>query len=414
MLQQLGAALPPELLGQLGSRLGVDTNQVSECMGAVTPVVLGSLSKQASTPGGAEALFAQLSQAGGNNPLGSLIGALGNMGDSGGGGNPLAGMLGTLLSGAGGASGPSSPPPAAGASGGNPVASMLGTLLGGGGGAGSGSTSAGTGGGNPILGMLGTLLGGAGSAPPQRDPLTMLLGDKANTISATLSERLGFDVRPLLTLAVPMIAGVINRAIKSGNLNANNLQQFLASESSAVMQQSTNPKQEHLAKEVLAACDQADALRARFSDSEWAQVQQAPLAATYIVADASAALQDGAPRELGAASAAVLQAANQAQPISLLRIAFGAGLNQADFRDFTAQTTAAAQALAQLRSAMALVARHTPDERAAFGTLVVSAAEQAAAAVSEGGFMGIGGTRVNAAEQQALQQIREVCRDAED
>lgn len=408
MLQQLGAALPPELLGQLGSRLGVDTNQVSECMGAVTPVVLGSLSKQASTPGGAEALFAQLSQAGGNNALGSLIGALGGMGD-GGGGNPLAGMLGTLLGGAGGASAPSSTAPATGASGGNPLASMLGTLLGGAGGASPASAGADTGGGNPIFGMLGTLLGGAGSAPPQRDPLSMLLGDKANTISATLSERLGFDVRPLLTLAVPMIAGVINRAIKSGNLNANNLQQFLASESSAVAQQSANPNQERLTKEVLAACDQADALRARFSDSEWTQVQQAPLAATYIVAAASAALQDGAPRELGAASAAVLQAANQAKPISLLRIAFGAGLNQADFAAFKAQTPNTERALAQLSSAQALVARHTPDERAAFGALVLSAAEQAAAAVSEGGFLGIGGTRVNAAEQQVLQQIREIC-----
>ncbi|RRR74321.1 MAG: DUF937 domain-containing protein [Candidatus Viridilinea halotolerans] len=398
MLQQLTNALPPELLEQLGSRLGVDTNQVAEGMATVTPVVLGSLSKQANSPGGAEALFAQLSQAGGSNPLSSLIGALGSMGGAEG-GNPLAGMLGTLL---GGGGAPASPTPPAGApAGANPLMGMLGTML-------SSAGGADAAGGNPVLGMLGTLLGGAGGAPAQRDPMTILLGDKANTISASLSERLGFDVRPLLTLAVPMIAGVINRAIKSGSLNANSIQQFLASESADALQQTTNPQQAEVAQAVLAAGDQAEALQARFSPAEWKQVQQAPLATTYIIASANPTLKDGAARELGAASAAVLKAANQAKPVALLRVAFGSGLNHADFAEFSAKTPDRASALKALSSALQLVARHCPDERVAFRGLVLDAAEAAAAAVSEGGFLGIGATQVSAAEQDALQAIRQI------
>jgi hypothetical protein len=392
ILEQLGTVVTPELMNQIGSGLGVDTSRVSEGMGAVAPVVLGSLSKQASTPGGAEALFEQLSQSGSSSPLGGLIGALGGAGDTQGGENPLGSLLGSLLGGAGGAGG------AQGAGGENPLGGLLGSLLGGAGGTGAG-------GGNPLGGLLGSLLGGAGGAGAQRDPLTTLLGDGANAISGTLSERLGFDVRPLLTLAIPMIAGMINRQIKSGNLNPASMQKLLSSETAAFMQNPSNAPQSRLAQEALAAGDQAAALRARFSNAEWATLQQAPLAAVHLVVNAAPSGQVGATRELSAAAGVVVGAARKAAPTSLLRTAFGSGLSQADFTAFSAQAPEPTAALAIISNADGLVARHSPTERANFRAMVMATAEQAANAMSEGGIMGVGGTVVSAQEQAALKAI---------
>lgn len=392
ILEQLGAVVTPELINQIGGGLGVDTSQVAEGMGAMAPVVLGSLSKQASAPGGAEALFEQLSQSGGGSPLSGLLGALGGAGSaSGTGENPMGALLGGLLGGTGGDQG---------TGGGSPLGSLLGGLLGGG-------QDAGTSGGNPLGSLLGSLLGGAGgaSAGGQRDPVTMLLGDGANAVSATLSERLGFDVRPLLTMAVPIVASMVNRAIKSGDLNPGSLQKLLAGETAAFMQNPANAAQTRLAQEALAAGDQAAALRARFSDAEWAKVQQAPLAAIYLVVSAAPSGQAGSTRELSAAAGAVTAAAGKAAPTSLLRTAFGSGFSQADLAALSAQASDTASLLALISAAAGLVSRHSPGERAAFQAMVKAAAEQAAGSVSEGGIMGVGGTPVSAAEQAALKAI---------
>jgi hypothetical protein len=381
ILEQLGTVVTPELINQISGSLGIDASRVNEGMGAVAPVVLGSLSKQASKPGGAEALFEQLSQSGGASPLSGLLGALGGAQA---GENQLGSLLGSLLGGGGGAGGSAS------AGGENPLGGLLGSLLGGAGGE------------NPLGGLLGSLLGGAGG---QRDPLTVLLGDGANAISGTLSERLGFDVRPILTMAVPIVAGMIHRQIKSGKLNPASMQKLLASETAAFMQNPQHASQARMAQEALAAGDQAAALRARFSSAEWATLQQAPLAAVHLVVNAAPSGPGGATRELSAAAGVVAGAAGKAAPTSLLRTAFGSGLNQADFTAFSAQAPDASSVLSSISSADGLVARHSPTERANFRAMIVAAAEHAANAVSEGGIMGVGGTVVSAQEQAAVKAI---------
>jgi hypothetical protein len=61
----------------------------------------------------------------------------------------------------------------------------------------------------------------------------------------------------------------------------------------------------------------------------------------------------------------------------------------------------------ELRAVQALVAaKATPDEAAAFGRWMVAAAQAAADAAKEGGFMGFGAQQVSEREEAMLDQVR--------
>ena len=63
--------------------------------------------------------------------------------------------------------------------------------------------------------------------------------------------------------------------------------------------------------------------------------------------------------------------------------------------------------LEELRAVQALVAaKAEPEEAAAFGRWLVTAAQAAADAAKEGGFMGFGAQRVSDREQAMLDQVR--------
>jgi hypothetical protein len=55
-----------------------------------------------------------------------------------------------------------------------------------------------------------------------------------------------------------------------------------------------------------------------------------------------------------------------------------------------------------------LAAKATPDEAASFRGWMVQAAEDAAAAAKEGGFLGIGATRISEGETAMLARLREI------
>jgi hypothetical protein len=77
---------------------------------------------------------------------------------------------------------------------------------------------------------------------------------------------------------------------------------------------------------------------------------------------------------------------------------------QANFKPRTGQ-----QVLEELRGVNELVtAKATPDEVEAFGRWLVAAAQAAADAGKEGGFLGFGAERVSAGERQMLNQVRAV------
>ena len=66
------------------------------------------------------------------------------------------------------------------------------------------------------------------------------------------------------------------------------------------------------------------------------------------------------------------------------------------------------QVLEELRAVQAIVAaRATPEEAAAFGRWLLAAAQGAAEAAKEGGFMGFGAKQVSEREQAMLDQVRD-------
>ena len=57
ILESVGQMLTPDAVGQIGKAIGVDSSLVQQGLNAVEPTILGSLSKTANTPGGADAIL---------------------------------------------------------------------------------------------------------------------------------------------------------------------------------------------------------------------------------------------------------------------------------------------------------------------------------------------------------------------
>lgn len=96
LLDSLGSAINPEIIDTLGKALGADSSAITKGLGAVGPMLLGSMSKAASTPSGADELLKMLPQGGGAfGGFGSLTSMISGM--FGGTPAPGAGMVNSLL-----------------------------------------------------------------------------------------------------------------------------------------------------------------------------------------------------------------------------------------------------------------------------------------------------------------------------
>src|SRR5215218_2308594 len=120
-----------------------------------------------------------------------------------------------------------------------------------------------------------------------------------------------------------------------------------------------------------------------FTDQEWTRIRRAPL-----VAGVAISLADpGGPIEVAMDMQAL--ARQRQNPLG-------------DFRPRSGQ-----QVLEELRGVNELVtAKATPQEAEAFRRWLVAAAQAAADAAKEGGFMGFGAEQVSAGEKQMLDQVR--------
>jgi hypothetical protein len=144
-----------------------------------------------------------------------------------------------------------------------------------------------------------------------------------------------------------------------------------------------------------------------FTDEEWTRIRRAPL-----VAGVAIALADpGGPIELAKETMASLRSATlpPSQEELLASVALDVqALTQhkqnllGDFKPKNGQ-----QVLDELRGVNEVVtAKATPEEAEAFRRWLVAAAQAAADAAKEGGFMGFGGEQVSAGEQRMLDQVR--------
>jgi hypothetical protein len=74
LFDSLSSAINPEIVSALGKALGADTSAINQGLAAAAPLLMGSMSKMASTPTGAESLLKILPQ-----DTGGLLGGFGNL-----------------------------------------------------------------------------------------------------------------------------------------------------------------------------------------------------------------------------------------------------------------------------------------------------------------------------------------------
>jgi len=263
-----------------------------------------------------------------------------------------------------------------------------------------------TGSGDMMSGILKNMNQGAGGTTA--DMMQGLLGSGVNAISGTLSKKLGFNVRPIITAAVPMVVGAISKMMNTEHLDAQGAVQRLRNEYEGWLKDPAHSATNNLINEAYAAGEQGEAMRKKFTDAEWEKVRMAPVAATYLVGAASPSQGAGAMEELNAAVSSVDDALKTTSPTSVIGTAFGGGFTKAEVEALKRAKPTTESVLRTIQEARAIVAEKSPNEAQAFSGLVMNVATNVANAAKEGGFLGIGGEQVSKQEQAALNDIKRV------
>ena len=149
-----------------------------------------------------------------------------------------------------------------------------------------------------------------------------------------------------------------------------------------------------------------------FTEDEWSRVVRAPFVAGMAISLAD----PGGPIEATKETMATLKSAtnppSREQLLAEVALEVQAMTQQkksplGGYRPAADGAHWGEQVLEELRGVMALVAaKAAPDEAAAFGQWLVTAAQAAADAAKEGGFMGFGAEQVSEREQAMLDQVR--------
>lgn len=348
LLESLGQSLTPEAVGSIGTALGLDPEMVEQGMKVVGPLVQGGVANSASTPQGLDSLMQILTPP-----------QEGAAPTSTGGASDLGGLLDSL----GGAD-------------------MAGNLM----------------------GMLtGQQAGGSGAMVDTL--LTGLFGSGAMVaIRAKLDKSLGFRVSGLIPLVAPLILSQLRKMTQEQNLDATGVANILQEEQRAFTE--SGSPEVTLVQEALQAGQDAVALKSKFTPEEWSKIRLAPVAASALVMASAPSGGLGAVQEMTAAMLAMDDSRNQAAPASILNIAFGSPLSDAE-KGMVTQKVPKEKLLATLKEGTNLIASKDPNEAAAYRHFVVNVATAVAQAAKEGGLMGFGSALVNKAEKAALDEIAE-------
>jgi transcription antitermination factor NusG len=152
--------------------------------------------------------------------------------------------------------------------------------------------------------------------------------------------------------------------------------------------------------------------KADYTDEEWAALRRAPTVAGFAVSLAD----PGGPIELTKESMAAMRAAGAPPTDDELLVAVSQdALAQQQQRnnvlkelDLKAATVREQIADELRRVNEILEAKATPEEADAFRRWLMQAAQASAEAAKEGGFLGIGATRVSEGEEAMLAKLREI------
>ena len=151
--------------------------------------------------------------------------------------------------------------------------------------------------------------------------------------------------------------------------------------------------------------------KADFDEQDWARIRRAPMVAGMAITLAD----PGGPIEAAKESMASIKAATNppSREQLLTEVALDvqamAQQRQNPLKGFKPQGTGPVgeQVLTELREVQQLVAtKADPEETAAFGRWIVHAAQAAADAAKEGGFMGFGAEQVSQRERDLLERVQ--------
>ena len=316
LMETLTQSLTPDLVGQIGKSVGLDSSLVNKGFGVVGPLVTGALANTAQSPLGMDGLMKLFPQSGGSSGIGSLV---------------------SMITG-----------------------------------------------------------GGASSST-----LSGLFGPGLSAISGTLDRSLGFKVAPLLGMAAPLVMGFVGQTMKSRNLDNNGVAQLLQDEHKQFM--TSGSEASKLVMKALDAGKEAAVSRARYSAEQWTKVRLAPMAVAQAVMDASPSGTFGRSKELAAVASAITVSRSTASPTSLVNLAFDEDVTS---KEGEALKKNPGVAIGVIRDAFSAVSTNSPGDTSEYGRMLVNVAIQVAEASKEGGFLGVGGTRVSESEQKTIDQVR--------
>ena len=152
--------------------------------------------------------------------------------------------------------------------------------------------------------------------------------------------------------------------------------------------------------------------KADFTPDEWSQIQRAPFMAGLAVVAASPSGPFGVIKELFAVAKMLGEVKTQGASNELIK-ALVADI-EAGAKDLNAPAELKGKAPDQVKSytiescrqAAALIEKKAkPEEAQAFKQWLVSAAQKVASAAKEGGFLGLGGTRVSEQEAATIKEL---------
>jgi hypothetical protein len=247
------------------------------------------------------------------------------------------------------------------------------------------------------IGSLVSMVTGGGASSSM---LSGLFGPGLSAISGTLDRSLGFKVGPLIAMAAPLVMNLVGQTMKSRNLDKAGVAQLLQDEHKQFMNSGSETSK--LVMKALDAGKEATVAKARYSAEQWSKVRIAPMVVAQAVMDASPSGALGRSKELAAVASAITAYRNTASPTSLVNLAFDEDLTSTE-TDVLKQKPSTIPAI---REAVAAVSANSPGDVSEYGRLLVNVATEVAEASKEGGFLGVGGTRVSESEQKTIDEIR--------
>ena len=229
--------------------------------------------------------------------------------------------------------------------------------------------------------------------------ISSLFGSGASAVGGTIDRALGFRASSLLGVAAPFVFSQLSQRVSAGSLDKAGVATLLREERKSL----AGGEADALVQQALRAGEEASTTRARYSTEQWNMIRLGPIAAASLVIGASPSAAAGIAKEVRAFGDAIASLRNSASPESVFSLATAEPINT---QDLMALPQEPAELIAMLQRSVATVRANNPVDGATYAQSILELAAKVAAAAKEGGFLGIGATRVSGAEQAAFDQIR--------